>query len=244
MRMKQKSCSLLRSAVLFTGHHHHPHHHHHLHGLRLETAAAGRSGVESLKNESFGRLTATTYSVAAVSKVETGFFPEWLISEEWRQQIGMSVLIWGMMLFIRGKARHMNEMTSSGRLISNGIYGISRNPTAFGVILAYSGVALLANNGLISCMVPVVYGIFRFHSIPAEEKELTKKFGIEYEQYCQSVNRFFTPTQIPTVIMQQRQIFMAKSKKKEKIENNDNDNDRRNDSIDKDGKFPENTQEK
>jgi protein-S-isoprenylcysteine O-methyltransferase Ste14 len=76
------------------------------------------------------------------------------------------------------------------RLVTRGMYGITRNPM-------YVGNALIAIGMALSTCSPIVYGLiipfflFVYQAIvSAEENYLRNKFGAEYEAYCAIVNRF------------------------------------------------------
>jgi protein-S-isoprenylcysteine O-methyltransferase Ste14 len=76
-----------------------------------------------------------------------------------------------------------------GTLLTEGIYSKIRHPRYVGAFLFVLGLALLANAPVpyivTFFLIPLIYVIVVF-----EEKELHKRFGLEYEKYCRKVPRF------------------------------------------------------
>jgi steroid 5-alpha reductase family enzyme len=77
-----------------------------------------------------------------------------------------------------------------GTLLTEGIYARIRHPRYVGAFIFVLGLALVAN-ALVAyivaaSLIPLIYVIVFF-----EERELKKRFGPEYEKYCQNVPRFF-----------------------------------------------------
>jgi protein-S-isoprenylcysteine O-methyltransferase Ste14 len=77
-----------------------------------------------------------------------------------------------------------------GALLTKGIYSKIRHSRYVGAFFFVLGLAFLANAPvpyiITFLLVPLIYVIVFF-----EEKELKKRFGLEYEKYCQKVPRFF-----------------------------------------------------
>ena len=77
-----------------------------------------------------------------------------------------------------------------GTLLTEGIYSKIRHPRYVGAFFFVLGLALLANSPVpyivAFSLIPLIYIIVFF-----EERELRKRFGLEYEKYCQKVPRFF-----------------------------------------------------
>jgi protein-S-isoprenylcysteine O-methyltransferase Ste14 len=77
-----------------------------------------------------------------------------------------------------------------GKLLTEGIYSKIRHPRYVGAFFFVLGLALLANAPVpyivTFLLIPLIYVIVFF-----EEKELKKRFGLEYQKYCQKVPRFF-----------------------------------------------------
>ncbi len=80
----------------------------------------------------------------------------------------------------------MNDKT---KLITNGIYKISRNPAFLGFDLMYIGVTLLYSNSF--TIIFSLFAITMLHlQILKEEKYLEKSFKNEYISYKNKTNRY------------------------------------------------------
>ena len=77
-----------------------------------------------------------------------------------------------------------------GTLLTEGIYSKVRHPRYVGTFFFVLGLAFLANSPVTYIvaffLIPLIYIIVLF-----EERELRKRFGLEYEKYCQEVPKFF-----------------------------------------------------
>lgn len=76
------------------------------------------------------------------------------------------------------------------RLVTSGIYKVSRNPAFLGFDLVYIGIGAAFLNPVLAFI--SIMGIVLMHfQILEEESFLTKEFGEEYEIYKQKVGRYF-----------------------------------------------------
>ena len=79
----------------------------------------------------------------------------------------------------------------STTLVTNGIYGISRNPMYLAMLLALLAWGLWLGNAFNTLIAAGFVGYMnRFQIIP-EEEALTGVFGSKYQQYCGQVRRWF-----------------------------------------------------
>jgi len=78
----------------------------------------------------------------------------------------------------------------ANRLVQGGLFAHSRNPLYFGNILIIVGMGIIYNSvwGYILAYSFFIFGYLAI--VMAEEDFLTKKFGVEYERYCNRVPRF------------------------------------------------------
>lgn len=104
--------------------------------------------------------------------------------------IGILLIAYGLYLDVSAKLKSkIFESVAENKLITDGVYGIVRNPVYSGALLACTGVVLLANN-LILLLVPVICWLYMtLFLINTEEKWLKELYGQEYVSYCQKVNR-------------------------------------------------------
>mgnify|MGYP003571304646 CR=1 FL=1 len=86
---------------------------------------------------------------------------------------------------------YRGENVKAQKLATTGPYALMRNPLYFGNFLIGFGWALIAGVYAVIIFILSFYVLYNLAIIPHEEKFLRSKFGIEYESYCQKVQRFF-----------------------------------------------------
>lgn len=110
--------------------------------------------------------------------------------------LGGALIFVGLAIIFIAKAKMAKVKTNiepwkpTTAILSDGIYGISRNPIYVAMVLIYLGVVLLFNSlwmlpPLILVLVVMHYGV-----ILREEKYLGEKFGAEYLNYKEKVRRW------------------------------------------------------
>lgn len=75
-------------------------------------------------------------------------------------------------------------------IFGTGIYSRSRNPIYIAMMIVVLAVALTANDAWFLIALSVLFLLFRFGVVRAEEKYLSGKFGAEYEDYRRRVRRW------------------------------------------------------
>lgn len=115
----------------------------------------------------------------------------------WPVTIGLFITIFGQL--IRGATIGLAYIVRGGKegkpyadgLVTEGIFNHCRNPLYLGNIFMLLGLGILANSLLYVAIVIPLF-LFIYHSIVlAEEDFLRKKFGNDFERYCQKVNRWW-----------------------------------------------------
>lgn len=95
-------------------------------------------------------------------------------------------LDWGILIGLP----EITRQNYPGKLLTEGIYSRIRHPRYVGAFSFVLGLALVANSPVsyivAALLIPLIYIIVFF-----EERELKKRFGPQYEKYCQKVPRFF-----------------------------------------------------
>jgi protein-S-isoprenylcysteine O-methyltransferase Ste14 len=81
------------------------------------------------------------------------------------------------------------EEIEAPRLSTGGPYSFVRNPIYIGSMVIGLGMVGLLASWIALIPYLVVFAIFYFAVIPAEEQFLRKTFGRQYEEYCQNVPR-------------------------------------------------------
>lgn len=100
------------------------------------------------------------------------------------------MILFGAYLDLSAKLKSkLFQKVEENKLITDGVYGITRNPVYSGAFLECVGAVLIANN-LLLLIVPVLCWIYMtIFLIHTEEKWLRKLYGQEYMDYCKKVNR-------------------------------------------------------
>ncbi len=104
--------------------------------------------------------------------------------------IGIFLIAYGLYLDVSAKLKSkIFKRVEENKLITDGVYGIVRNPVYSGAWLACTGAVLMAKN-LILLSVPVICWLYMtLFLINTEEKWLKELYGQEYISYCKRVNR-------------------------------------------------------
>ncbi|MGC4013236.1 MAG: isoprenylcysteine carboxylmethyltransferase family protein [Luteolibacter sp.] len=76
------------------------------------------------------------------------------------------------------------------QLVTGGIFGHCRNPLYAGNILMLLGVGILANSLLYTVLIIPLFCLIYQAIVLAEEDFLRRKFGRQFDEYCQRVNRW------------------------------------------------------
>ena len=75
-------------------------------------------------------------------------------------------------------------------IVSDGLYGLSRNPIYVALTLIYLGIGVAIDSPWILALVVPVLLVMRTGVIAREERYLERKFGAEYLDYKVSVRRW------------------------------------------------------
>lgn len=99
--------------------------------------------------------------------------------------IFFSLYIWVRAVLIQ----KINANVKADILITDGVYGIVRNPVYTAFIFIFTVILLFAKNYFL-LILPIIFWVFLTILMKAsEEKWLKAKFGKEYDLYCKRVNR-------------------------------------------------------
>jgi len=99
--------------------------------------------------------------------------------------------------FIGGVSRTRTSSTNQ-RLITEGAFGIVRNPLYVGNFLITTGVAIYSGMVWIVILSAAAFAFQYYYIVKYEESLLLKKFGSEYEEYLKKVPAW-TPARIPSL---------------------------------------------
>ena len=101
--------------------------------------------------------------------------------------IGLGVYLAARLQF---KSFRLTLGLETSRLVTSGIYRMSRNPQTLGALLMLCGISVLGRSGVaLSLAVAAWLGALVWLRI--EEGILEQRFGETYKDYCSRVPRFF-----------------------------------------------------
>lgn len=104
--------------------------------------------------------------------------------------IGVLLIAYGLYLDVSAKLKsRIFERVEENKLITDGVYGIVRNPVYSSALLACTGAVLIANNLILLIVLVICWLYMSLFLINTEEKWLKELYGQEYVLYCQKVNR-------------------------------------------------------
>lgn len=111
--------------------------------------------------------------------------------------VGILLIALGAGLVVETTARFALEgrgtpapFAAPERFVAHGSYRIVRNPMYVGVLALIVGQGLLLGRELLLGWAAVAAVLFHFFVVLHEERELTRRFGAQYEAYCRRVGRW------------------------------------------------------
>lgn len=84
----------------------------------------------------------------------------------------------------------LNKKVYAEDLVTDGIFGICRNPLYVGNMLIYVGVFLMHGNPLVMALGVGLFAFIYQSIVLTEENYLRNKFGLGYDAYCRDVPRW------------------------------------------------------
>jgi protein-S-isoprenylcysteine O-methyltransferase Ste14 len=103
--------------------------------------------------------------------------------------LAVFILVSAFLKFKRAET-NLEPWKPTTAIVSDGVYGFSRNPIYLAFTLFYLGAAFLFNSlWLLGLLVPVLF-VMRYVVIAREERYLENKFGAEYSDYKKRVRRW------------------------------------------------------
>ena len=107
---------------------------------------------------------------------------------------GTILHIWtGMLLRLKGLIGFQEISHRKGKLVIEGPFSVVRHPTYFAHTLMFLGVFLLTEVVAVGIVTFLDFVIVNIVIIPLEEREIAKRFGMEYEIYRRKVKSRFIP---------------------------------------------------
>lgn len=125
------------------------------------------------------------------------FLPLMRFDAPWLPWAGGALVILGAGISAAGKRLFRRAGTNvytfeqPDLLVTEGIYGFTRNPMYLGMVLIAAGVALVSGT-LSACLLGAAFALaVRYWYIAYEEAEMRRRFGNRYEEYRRNVGRWF-----------------------------------------------------
>ncbi len=104
--------------------------------------------------------------------------------------IGIIFIVFGFYLDLSAKLESkLFKNVEENKLITDGVYGVTRNPVYTGGFLICVGAIFIANNLLLFVVPIICWGYMTIFLKNTEEKWLSELYGQEYLDYCKKVNR-------------------------------------------------------
>ena len=121
----------------------------------------------------------------------TAFLPVFVSRAVGILSIALAVFILASAFLKFKRARtNLEPWKPTTAIVSDGVYGFSRNPIYLAFTLFYLGAAFLFNSlWLLALLVPVLF-VMRYAVIAREERYLENKFGAGYSDYKRRVRRW------------------------------------------------------
>ena len=116
--------------------------------------------------------------------------------EEWADVAAIFIVVTGLAVraavigFAYIKRGGLNKRVYAESLVTQGFFGICRNPLYLGNMIIYAGVFLMHGNPAVVLIGTASYFLIYSDIIAAEELFLRQKFGAAYESYCRDVPRW------------------------------------------------------
>jgi protein-S-isoprenylcysteine O-methyltransferase Ste14 len=117
----------------------------------------------------------------------------------WRIAVGTLTVATGVLICVIGRrtlvchGTNVNPMRPTTALVTDGIFGLTRNPLYVGGRIVMIGIGVIfALDWLLLLIVPSVV-LLHFGVVMREEQYLERKFGAEYQSYKARVRRYVLP---------------------------------------------------
>lgn len=142
--------------------------------------------------------TLTFLSIIATAFLSKYLFQNWkekLFDEFW-DVLGITIILLGFLFRIVARGYKEENSSAGKRLIKDGPYALMRNPMYLGTLLIGLGVTLVIFQWWVFLLFAAAFFLIYFPQVKSEENVLAKRFGKEYETYCE-----LTPRCIPNLLL-------------------------------------------
>jgi len=105
---------------------------------------------------------------------------------------GAFMIVWAVVSHYRDSPDEL-QLSLPDYLSTRGAYAVSRNPLYLGGALLWAGWAIAWLSIAVVAGAVVLFGFFARIGIPYEERQLRRRHGIAYDDYCRAVPRWISP---------------------------------------------------
>jgi protein-S-isoprenylcysteine O-methyltransferase Ste14 len=172
-------------------------------GINTATVVAGKRGIQRAMEFSFIIGLIVWINEVLLYSIHIGFriFPELLdmqfVNSTQAKLIGVMLIAFGFVIYILalialGDSWRMGiDNKAPGKLVTAGIFSVSRNPIYVFIDLYFTGTFLI--NGTLIFLIFAILTIAALHfQILQEERFLAKTYGQAYGDYCARTGRYIT----------------------------------------------------
>lgn len=132
-------------------------------------------------------LTAAGIIARNMCWLDSGAVPAWDVP---MTIVGVALLLAAAFLYYQAHLRtKLFDHVRQNHLVTTGVYAWVRNPVYSAIMLACTGLLLMAYNLWLLLLPPLFWVLMTAMLIPTEEKWLRELYGQEYADYCARVNR-------------------------------------------------------
>ncbi|MDQ0562543.1 protein-S-isoprenylcysteine O-methyltransferase Ste14 [Rhizobium mesoamericanum] len=116
--------------------------------------------------------------------------------ERWKDVLALAIVLAGLVLratvigYAYIKRGGLNKRVYARDLVTEGMFGVCRNPLYVGNMLIYVGLFLFHGNPVVVVVGSLLFGFIYQCIVYAEEEFLANKFGEAYSAYCRDVPRW------------------------------------------------------
>ncbi|WP_028747134.1 methyltransferase family protein [Rhizobium mesoamericanum] len=116
--------------------------------------------------------------------------------EQWKNVVALAIVLAGLVLratvigYAYIKRGGLNKRVYAKDLVTEGMFGVCRNPLYVGNMLIYVGLFLFHGNPVVVIVGSLLFGFIYQCIVYAEEEFLANKFGEAYSAYCGDVPRW------------------------------------------------------
>ncbi len=120
--------------------------------------------------------------------------PQWIGSPD--NRIGIIIFLGGIVvggraiMSFRAAKTNINPMRKPDKLVTSGLYRVSRNPMYLGQVLLLTGLAIYLGSAADLVIAAAFFLIMDLWYIRREEAVMLATFGSDYEDYCKRVRRW------------------------------------------------------